>query len=326
MEKDFILVSIAMITYKQSKYLRQAIDSVLSQNVDFKYEIIVGDDCSPDNTKEILEDYKQKYPNIFQILNHPKNIGPTNNFYEVLSKCKGKYIAGLEGDDYWLDANKLRKQVRFLEKNHEFSGIASFTRRVNENEEFINIFPKKENIKDNEIFNIYNITNYLNLKNKDDDFHLSTMMYRNIYINNSNIKNLITSTNFVGDVQVKMLVLNMGKIRIMDEETLCYRFIDNKSTSFSAQSFVTRYSDIKLAFNIMDKYFDLKYHDMIKMYLAKDLYSGLFDILKFKNFKLAYKLYKNELNAYYKIKFISYCLKRIGNKIFHLKIEQNVYI
>lgn len=326
MEKDLILVSIAMITYKQSKYLRQAIDSVLSQNVDFKYEIIVGDDCSPDNTKEILEDYKQKYPNIFQILNHPKNIGPTNNFYEVLSKCKGKYIAGLEGDDYWLDANKLKKQVRFLEKNHEFGGIASFTRRVNENEELLNIFPKKENIKDNEIFNIYNITNYLNLKNKNDDFHLSTMMYRNIFIHNSNIKNLITSPNFVGDVQVKMLVLNMGKIRIMDEETLCYRFIDNESTSFSAQSFVTRYSDIKLAFNIMDKYFDLKYHDMIKMYLVKDLYSGLFDILKFKNFKLAYKLYKNELNAYCKIKFISYCLKRIGNKIFHLKIEENVSI
>ena len=94
-----ILLSIAVITYHQENYIRQALDSILMQNVNFKYEIIIGEDCSQDNTRIILLEYHEKYPNRFQLILRDKNVGATKNLYDVLMNCHGKYIALLDGDD-----------------------------------------------------------------------------------------------------------------------------------------------------------------------------------------------------------------------------------
>ena len=114
------LVSVFMITYNHELYIAQALDSILMQQVNFKYEIVIGEDCSTDNTRAILINYAKKYPNIFHLLLHKHNLGAVNNQNEVFKNCKGKYIAMLEGDDYWTDPYKLQKQVDFMDANNGY--------------------------------------------------------------------------------------------------------------------------------------------------------------------------------------------------------------
>ncbi len=114
-------LSICCITYNQEKFIAQALDGFLMQHTDFDFEIIVGDDCSTDNTAIICMEYQKKYPRRISLIRHKKNIGMMPNFIQTLSQCTGKYIALCEGDDYWCDENKLQKQVDFLEANSEYS-------------------------------------------------------------------------------------------------------------------------------------------------------------------------------------------------------------
>ena len=121
MNNNIPTVSVFMMAYNHEKYIAQALDSVLMQNVNFVYDIVIGEDCSTDNTRSILLPYKEKHPEKIKLLLHEKNIGAAKNQIEVLENCTGKYIAMLEGDDYWTDPYKLQKQVDFLEANEDFA-------------------------------------------------------------------------------------------------------------------------------------------------------------------------------------------------------------
>jgi glycosyltransferase involved in cell wall biosynthesis len=114
---DNPLVSVLMITYNHEKFIAQAIESVLMQHVNFKYEIVIGDDYSTDGTLGILDQYKRTYPDKIHLLLHDHNLGHAGkmNFISTLNACRGQYIAILEGDDYWTAPNKLQKQVDFLD-------------------------------------------------------------------------------------------------------------------------------------------------------------------------------------------------------------------
>ena len=115
------LVSVCCITYNHAKFVRKAIDSMLAQNTTFDVEIVIGEDCSTDGTKDIVNDYKKTYPNKVRIIDSESNVGMMRNFSRTLNACEGKYIAILEGDDFWTDNSKLQKQVEFLEKNPEYA-------------------------------------------------------------------------------------------------------------------------------------------------------------------------------------------------------------
>lgn len=110
-----------MVTYNHEKYIKQAIESVIMQKTNFDYELVIGEDCSTDKTKEIVFGYKQKYPNIIKVLLNKENMGAGANFIQTLNVCKGRYIALLDGDDYWTDPHKLQKQVDFLDVNTDYN-------------------------------------------------------------------------------------------------------------------------------------------------------------------------------------------------------------
>ena len=103
-------VSVWMITYNHEPYIREALDSVLSQRTSFPFEIVVGDDASTDGTRRILEEYAAAHPGRFRLLLHGRNIGMIGNQNAVFAACSGEYIAMLEGDDYWSDDSKLERQ------------------------------------------------------------------------------------------------------------------------------------------------------------------------------------------------------------------------
>jgi glycosyltransferase involved in cell wall biosynthesis len=117
-----------MITYNHANYIREALDSIFLQNVNLIKEVIICDDCSTDATISICQEYKAKYPELIRFVSNKSNVGVLRNFSKSISLCCGKYIAFLEGDDYWIDPNKLQKQLAFIEKKPNCSMV--FTDRI----------------------------------------------------------------------------------------------------------------------------------------------------------------------------------------------------
>lgn len=109
-------VSVATITYNHGNFIAKAIQSVVSQKTNFEFEMVIGEDCSTDSTRQIVLDFHRRYPQIIKPLLHDKNIGGKENFISVLKHCRGEYIAILDGDDIMLPT-KLQKQADVLDNN-----------------------------------------------------------------------------------------------------------------------------------------------------------------------------------------------------------------
>jgi glycosyltransferase involved in cell wall biosynthesis len=116
------LVSVAVITYKHEKFIGQCLEGIVMQKTNFRFEVIVAEDCSPDGTRKVVEEYEKKYPDIIKAIYQSKNVGAHRNAYEFLyPRLTGKYVAVCEGDDYWTDPYKLQKQIDYLEQHPEVS-------------------------------------------------------------------------------------------------------------------------------------------------------------------------------------------------------------
>ncbi|MBM3299903.1 MAG: glycosyltransferase, partial [Deltaproteobacteria bacterium] len=111
------LASVLMITYNHRPYIAQAIECALNQQTDFPFEIVIGEDCSTDGTREIVFEYQRKHPDVIRVLTSDRNLGPMHNFLRTFDACTGKYVAICEGDDYWHHPEKLKMQVDFLESH-----------------------------------------------------------------------------------------------------------------------------------------------------------------------------------------------------------------
>lgn len=125
-------VSVWMIVYNHENYIEKALNSILNQENDFKMEIIIGEDCSTDNTREIIRQFEAKYPEIIKPIYYSKNVGVQENFAKVMEQCKGDYIALCEGDDYWTDPKKLQKQVDFLKSNDSYAMACNSSEEIDE--------------------------------------------------------------------------------------------------------------------------------------------------------------------------------------------------
>jgi glycosyltransferase involved in cell wall biosynthesis len=121
-----------MVTYQQQNYIGKALDSVLEQQTTFSWELIVGDDHSSDETPRIVEEVARQNPGVVRLFRHPRNLGPLRNFRECLHACRGRYVAILDGDDYWCSPEKLAKQIEALEQRPDCAICASRARVVYE--------------------------------------------------------------------------------------------------------------------------------------------------------------------------------------------------
>lgn len=132
-------VSVCMITYSHEKYIREAIEGVLMQECDFVVELIIANDCSPDQTDTVIQNILENHPraSLIKYIKHEKNIGMMPNFIFALQQCKGEYIALCEGDDYWTDPLKLQKQIDFLEMNPDYVLSCHDTKVINAGGELI---------------------------------------------------------------------------------------------------------------------------------------------------------------------------------------------
>ena len=133
------LLSIVVITYNHEKYIRKCLDSILMQDVDFSFEIIISDDLSTDQTAQIITEYQDKYPDIIKPNLRTINVGASKNQYDCFLMCTGKYIAILDGDDFWIDKLKLKIQIDFLKNNDTFIACTQRYSVVDENNNVVDI-------------------------------------------------------------------------------------------------------------------------------------------------------------------------------------------
>lgn len=150
---DRPMVSVSVTTYNHENYIRECLDSILSQKTDFEFEVLLGEDHSTDRTRAVCEEYAKKYPDKIRLFLHDRSktiyIGgnPTGryNLLYNLSKAKGRYIALCDGDDFWTDPEKLQKQVDFMEANPNFALCFHPVKVVFENnEEPESIYPENK--------------------------------------------------------------------------------------------------------------------------------------------------------------------------------------
>lgn len=125
-QNDSVMVSIWCITYNHARFIRNTLDGFLSQKVNFRYKVVLYDDASTDGTSDIVKEYAQKYPDLFDVYISERNTfrDPNRKNFMLEYRRKhftGKYVASCEGDDCWIDPYKLQKQIDYLETHPECS-------------------------------------------------------------------------------------------------------------------------------------------------------------------------------------------------------------
>lgn len=264
-----IVVSVCSITYNHEKYIGQMFDSILAQQCSFKFEIVIGEDCSTDNTRAIIKQYASQYPDIIKPLLPEKNIGAKKNFSNCLKACTGKYIAICEGDDYWIDPHKLQKQVDLLEADAAAS--FSFTKSyiIDENG---NRTGDNQPIPVNEHYTYHEI-----LSQQKCFIPTATLLFRNRLPDP--LPYFFTNA-ISGDIALHLILLSQGYGICIFEETAVYRVHQGgitKSAEHVEHAMVKQFELYELANKHYEykykKDFDIALHDFsntILIYGAKE--------------------------------------------------------
>jgi glycosyltransferase involved in cell wall biosynthesis len=211
-----IMVSILCITYNHEKFIAEAIRSFLIQKTNFKFEIIIGDDCSTDKTQSIIKFYSETYPGRIKLIASPTNLGTHKNLINCISHCKGKYIALCEGDDYWTKEYKLQKQVDFLESNADFVICCHYHKVINSSNKTLYVHPSPTPL----------VHTYADLlAGKQEETKTATVVYRNIPETTQVFSTSWFFECFAGDKMFKLWATHNtgGKIYVIPEVMSCYR-------------------------------------------------------------------------------------------------------
>jgi len=235
-----------MITYNHEPFIAHAINGVLIQKTNFKFELVIGEDCSSDKTADIAKEYAQKYPELIKFRNNQQNMGMLANAIKTLKECTGKYIAFCEGDDYWTDPYKLQKQVDALEECEDYQFC----------------FTSVEMLKNNVIHLVKpDFTNYFF---SIEDFILNqqilgvaTFVFRNINEIPLWINELICPDKFF-----TFYFASIGKAIYLDTPTTVYR--DHGDGSHSRLNDSEKVNTVIHDFKIIDKILNFKYHLIFK--------------------------------------------------------------
>lgn len=288
-------ISICMITYNHELFIEQAINSILSQKTKYSFQLVIGEDCGTDATRSICERFAEKYPDKIKLLPSQKNYGVVPNFIRTLDACDGRYIALCEGDDYWIDNDKLQAQVDFLETHSDYILCAGRSQYLNYSGEITSIDERADKTKVD-----FSIKDYL-LKMC---FETASIVYRNNkdFKLPDSYKNVFSADQFL----VLLLTMNNGKIRYLDKDISVYRYHAGG---------ITKKTDPKIILDKLfsmldefDKISEFKYHQFILLRKKFTLFGWNYKSLNypkrllflFSNLKIAF-IYRKFIPFNYKI-------------------------
>lgn len=210
-------VSVVILSYFHESYIAQALDSVLAQETTLKYEILVGDDASQDRTPEIIREYAVRYPDIIFPTLRKENVGANHNGADLLERARGKYIAVLEGDDFWLDPHKLQKQWEFLESHPEYSACCGKCLVVDESGR-PDYTQTPHFVWNKKVFTLDDLVESWNVPGQ-----AGTMMYRRVTDVDPALNHIHRN---VGDKTSVLVLLSKGPIYCSNEVLSAYRRVD----------------------------------------------------------------------------------------------------
>ena len=228
MDSNYML-SIYVATYNQENYIKIALDSIFMQKTKYSFEILVGEDCSTDGTRQVLKEYESAHAEDvrsgkLKIFYRDHNMNGRNH-EDLKSRSTGKYIIALEGDDYWIDEDKIEKQIAFLESHPDYIAVAHNCVIVDEN-----------GIPTGEVYQEckqpeYTFAHYMS---EIMPGQTATIMYKNIFRDNTIDISLLRKNLVPGDRLNYIVLLCNGKIYCMQECMSAYRHVTTHGNSFSA--------------------------------------------------------------------------------------------
>lgn len=256
------LVNIVMVTYNQENYITQAIESVLMQKTDFCYQLIIGEDYSTDKTRNICIEYSKRYPEKIKLILHSSNLGLVKNYKTVFEACNAKYIAILEGDDYWIDKFKLQKQVDILENDSKVGLVHAGYFVLTTGKLKKHIIPKYSK-KKGAIYNDLIKSNYIG--------PLTAIFRKELIDKYADFQVMITENYSTIDYALWLEISYHSKVEYLNETVAVYR------KEKGSVSIPTEFSKVEIFYNTKTKmlqYFDKKYSTNKKSLI--DAYNSMY--------------------------------------------------
>ena len=272
------LVSVICCTYNHEPFIAQTLEGFLIQKTNFPFEVLVNDDASTDGTAKIIKEYEEKYPSIIKPFYHDVNeySQGIDIFGNLVKLAKGKYIAICEGDDYWIDENKLQMQVDFLEKNPDYGLCYTKTKQFiqSENKFARRTFGSKERSFEELLIIGNNIPT------------LTTVFRKTLIINYYAEIKPFEQHWLMGDYPMWLFISHESNIKFFDIESSIYRILvqsashsldDNKQLDFKKSSFAVRqffanrYNVNGLRFDENKELFDIYHNRLLRKYSKKYL-------------------------------------------------------
>ena len=247
-QKNSIDISVYVLTYYHEKYIRDALDSILSQRTAYRFEIVVSDDCSGDKTGEILAEYEKNYPDIIRVNRNTENIGIPGNIFKARCLCRGRYIVNLAGDDYWINDRKLQIQADFLENNPEYLAVCTRVelRKGSSVKADVVLPPLKETDRE------YTMADFENGRN----CNTHGMMMRNLFLTEEGRNYFSASgqiSNIVDDAIDNYLLIKRGRVYTLSDVTDAYRITDREEHAHSYNASYSAFEKIKQDIEIYNR-------------------------------------------------------------------------
>jgi len=273
------LVSVLIITFNHERYIGEALDSIITQRVNFDFEIVIGEDFSTDGTRYVCEKYAAEYPDLIRLLPSDKNYGAVENEVRTLRACMGKYIAMCEGDDFWIDRNKLQRQVDFLEANPDFSICLTDVQVFNEldsdfkpdgtspeffrtGDQHSTVVPRHM-LDDDRLKNGYKLEDLIDLRFNSFTVHTATLVFRNSLT--FPLPDFYYKT-FTTDYALFLLLGSTGKIKYFNDATAAYRVHGGGLTQSAEYQLKSHRKQFDM-FDSFNEYTNFKYNESIKKLL-----------------------------------------------------------
>lgn len=309
MKTHDIDISVIVITYNHENYIGHTLESILMQDFEGTMEILVGDDCSTDKTRDVIMEYVNLNPGRITPILREKNLGATKNSIDVIERARGKYLAFLEGDDFWTDNSKLQKQVEFLNENPDVIAVYHRTNIVDQNEN-----PMHEKSSG------FIQSEYTTYEYERGIFpgHTSSLVCRNIFATNmDSYRSIMESHPLIGDRTVVLLLLLEGKIKVMVDWMSSYRKVLSMSSENACSVFIKK-----------NMFFEQwKYYDALNSYATSRGSDISMEYLKHLTYVQAVERFlksrkKVDLEVVKKIKFVCGSKKTYGEFLRRCMFEQ----
>ncbi len=242
------MISVVVITYNQEATISRTLDSILMQQCHVPIEIVIGEDCSTDNTRAICQRYAEKHPDTIRLFCNQQNKGIVDNYFDCLLECRGKYIADCAGDDFWTDPQKLEKEVCVMEAHDNVTMVITNWQYFDEKnqksspsqqQQHAPITPGRDLLK--AIITQYNMS----------VFHLCTALYRNDVFRKAYEEDtyLFRNKGFCSeDIQIAFSMALHGDIAYLPDVTLSYSIgqdtVSNSIDDVKQFQFVRKMTDL----------------------------------------------------------------------------------